>query len=81
MGSLIQQDLFKKANHRMVILTSFHPGLEEKQKHRTQKFERLRGLQNVEGQHLQLRNQREKMLTKIYVVDILEAKEKISVAK
>ena len=43
MGSLIQQDLFKKADHRMVILTSFHPSLEEKQKfHRAQKFQRLR---------------------------------------
>ena len=27
-----QQDIFKKANHSMVILTNFHPSLEEKQK-------------------------------------------------
>ena len=58
-----QQDLFKKANHRMVNLANFYPSLEEKQKfHQAQKFQRLRG---AEGQHLQLRNQRGKKLTMI----------------
>ena len=64
MGSLIQQDLFKKANHRMVILTNFHPSLEEKKNFTEHKNFIAYDLQNAEGQHLQLRNQRNKNVDK-----------------
>ena len=66
-----QQDIFKKANHSMVILTNFHPSLEENKNFSTEhKNFNSYGLQNASIYNSSINEQ--KCLQR-YAMDILEA--------